>query len=232
MTTLTDTRRAVLSLVESMLDQGVLTTLDLRRYARGPEDQYEPEFIRQDLENWYRSVGIESIIGRKLSLSPCPFTRDEIVEAQQNQELLLCIPQGVTRSEFGTLFRINSWALDDPLVTLTTEEKDVWFRTSMSLRPQYLNKTGVQIKQLFEHEGKLHFSIERYLVFIARVRFLTNHTPDQQYWIWLPRGAYDRSGLLIAGFDRYGSFNVHGWLPQFSASFVGARFGVFPKSTV
>jgi len=224
------TRQATLSFVEEMLNQGVLAPTDLRQYITEPQDPFDPESVCQDLAKWYRDMGIESVIGRQLSLSPCPFTRDEIVEAYQQQEIILCVPKGVSRQELGKLFRIDSWALHDPLVTPATEKQDRWFRTSMSLKPSYMNESGVRIRRLFEDEKKLHFSIERYMVFIARIRHLTNHTPDQEYWIWLPRGAYDRSGILIAGFDRYGSFNVHGWMPQFSASFVGARYGFPPKS--
>jgi hypothetical protein len=227
---LSSSRQAILSLVESMLDQAILTPSDLRRYVTSAENQFDPEFVRQDLEEWYRNLGIESIIGRKFSISPCPFSRAEIAEAHQNHQTILCVPQNVTRSELGELFRMDNWALHDQLVTPATEKKDCWFKTSMDLRPIHLNKTGMEIKHLFADEGKLHFSLERYLVFIARIKHLTCQTPDQEYWIWLPRKAYDRSGMLIAGFDRYGSFNVHGWMPQFSASFVGARYGLLPSS--
>jgi hypothetical protein len=93
-------------------------------------------------------------------------------------------------------------------------------------------KTGVEITREFEDQKKVLFSLERYLVFIARMRYLSATTPDSEYWIWLPHGRYDRSGMLIAGFDRYGTFNVHGWMPQFCASFLGARYGSLPENTI
>ncbi|HEY9062652.1 MAG TPA: hypothetical protein VIO64_19460 [Pseudobacteroides sp.] len=227
-----NTKQSILSLVDNLLSQKVISPSDLRRYVRQSIDDTDPEFIREEMETWYRNAGIESIIGKKLELSPCPFTAEEILEAQQNQETILCVPKGISREEFGELFHIKSWALHDPLVTPAIEQEDCWFKVSMSLTPSYMNKSGIELCHQFEDEKKMHFSLERYLVFIARIRYLTGKTPDSEYWIWIPRGRYDRSGMLIAGFDRNASFNVHGWMPQFSASFLGARYGIAPKSSI
>lgn len=225
-----NTRQSVLSLVDNLLNQKVISPSDLRRYMREMVDNTDPEYVREELELWYRYSGIEAITGEKLVLSPCPFTQDEICEAKENNEIILCIPKGISREIFGKLFHIESWALYDPLVTHAQEKEDCWFKTSVSMTPSYMNKSGTELSYQFEEESKLNFSLERYLVFIARVRYLTGRTPDSEYWIWLPRGRYDRSGMLIAGFDRNGTFNVHGWMPQFSASFLGARYGIPPKA--
>jgi len=222
------TRKEVLTLVETMLHQGILSQQELSRYVKPITDSHDPEHVRRELEDWYRNLGIESITKTKFSLAPCPFTREEIEAAHNNGEVILCLPAHVTRAELGKLFRLESWALHDPLVSSGTEESDFWFRTSMEMQPGYLYQTGVQIKHLFRDEGKTQFSLERYLVFAARVRHLTHQLPDAQYWIWLPHRAYDRSGMLIAGFDRFGSLSVHGWMPQFSASFLGARYALAP----
>ncbi len=227
-----NTKKNLLILVENLLNQKILSPSDLRPYTGGTLDSSDPEFVREDLEDWYRKSGIESVTGRKLKLSPCAFTEEEIREAQRHNEIILCVPGGVTREEFGKLFYVESWALSDPLVTRATEKEDFWFMTSANPTPGYLKKTGLEITQEFEDQKKVHFSLERYLVFIARMRFLSGATPDSEYWIWLPHGRYDRSGMLIAGFDRYGTFNVHGWMPQFSASFLGARYGSLPRNTI
>jgi hypothetical protein len=219
-----DTEASFLETLESLIQNKVIKASKLRKFLTLEDDLNDPEAIRLDLENWYRNLGIEAIIGRKFSLSSCPFAAEEIKAAKEENNIILCVPQDVTREQLGVLFRIDSWALHDPLVAVATEKEDFWFETSMSLSPNYLKQTGVDVCHQFEDQGKLHFSLERYLVFIARVRYLLKQTPDLEYWIWLPRGRYDRSGMLIAGFDRYGGFNVHGWMPQFATSFVGARF--------
>lgn len=224
-----NTKQCVLSLLEQLISQRVIQPSDIKRYVRDTVSATDPEYIREEMEKWYRNAGIEAIIGRKFSLAPCPFSETEIMEAQLNQELILCVPKGVTRQELGKLFYIDNWVLHDPLVTRVTEKEDTWFRTSMSMTPSHMKQTGLEVFHEFEEEKKLNFSLERYLVFIGRVRYLTGETPDSEYWIWLPHGRYDRSGMLIAGFDRNGTFNAHGWMPQFSASFLGARFGIPPK---
>jgi hypothetical protein len=226
-----NTKYSVLSLLEQLLIQRVIQPADIKKYLRDSLTSTDPEYIREEMEKWYRNAGIEAITGRKFNLSPCPFTEAEIIEAQQNQEIILCVPKGVKREELGKLFYIDSWVLHDSLVNRVTEKEDNWFRTGISMTPGNMKQTGMEVFHRFEEENKLNFSLERYLVFIGRVRYLTGQTPDSEYWIWLPQGRYDRSGMLIAGFDRNGAFNAHGWMPQFSAGFLGARFGIYPRKS-
>jgi len=221
-----NTKQKFIGLIEEMLGQKIITFYDLKKYVKDLKDLTDPVFVKYEMEEWYKNMGLEHITGRKLSLSDCPFKQEELEEAYEKGEIILCIPEGIKREEFGKLFRLDSWALYDPLVTPATEKEDCWFRTSMSLTPVYMNSTGVDVSRDIEDQNKLNFSLERYLVFIGRMRYLTGKTPDLEYWIWLPRGRYDRSGMLIAGFDRNTNLNVHGWMPQFSASFLGARFGI------
>jgi hypothetical protein len=232
MSTLNETasRKTFLQLCEGLLQQGIISSTDLMRYVDRNPDKYDPENVRLELELWYKNLGIEAIIGRSLHLSECPFSKKEIEEAAAQNEVILCVPGAVSRADLGTLFRLDSWALHDRLVSKSIEKEDFWFKTSMSLSPGFLNMTGIEIKHKFLDEKKVLFSLERYLVFIGRVRFLLNQTPDQEYWIWLPHVPYDRSGMLMAGFDRFHTFNVHGWMPQFSASFNGARYGLLPEA--
>lgn len=229
MTTMENTKKQMLQLIDNMLTANVIQGTDLKRFTVIDNSPEEPEMIRLELELWYKGMGIEQITGEKLELSSCPFTREEIIEARESGDIILCIPKGITREQIGQLTRITSWALHDQLVTAATEQDDCWMRTSASLTPSHIKKTGIEVSHLFEDEGKYNFSLERYLIYIARIRFLTGKTPDSEYWIWLPRGRYDRSGMLIAGFDRNGGFNVHGWMPQFSVSFLGARYGIPPQ---
>ncbi len=228
---LRNTKQQFLSMLERLIDDQVVSPHDISRFASPCDNPHDPEYVRKDLEDWYRHLGLESITRRKVSLSPCPFTRDEIEEAEEHNETIICVPKKVTRAQFGLLFRMNTWALNDPLVTLATESEDLWFRTSLNPQPTHIKCSGMEIKHLFIREGKVHFSLERYLVFVARFLWLTKRLPDSQYWIWLPHKPYDRSGMLIAGFDRYGSLSVHGWMPQFSASFLGARYGYTARDT-
>lgn len=224
------TKEQFLGLLEEMLEAGVVKPYELRKYVKAPEDMMDPDYITVEMENWYKDMGIEAIIGREFKLSKCPFTKEEIEEANKNDEIIICVPKGVTREQLGILFRLDSWALHDVMVTPATESEDVWFRTSKSLIPTEMKSTGVECAHKAEDENLLSFSIERYMVFIGRIRYLTGKTPDIQYWIWLPRGRYDRSGMLMAGFDRNGVLNVHGWMPQFYANFLGGRFGIPAKN--
>jgi len=189
----------------------------------------EPILLKKEMENWYIGLGINDITETAFSLDDCPFSKEEIDLAIKNEEMILCVPKNLTKKQLGKLFRIESWAFEDELVEESREKNDLWFKTEANPSPGFIRENGIDVTRKFRRERKVLFSLEIYLVFIARYRFLFNQTPDSEYWIWICKGRYDRSGMLIAGFDRNKKFNVHGWMPQFSAGFLGARYGVLPK---
>ncbi len=217
------TRDEALNLVRAMLTDGIIAAHDLVGFAPRVINAHDPEALRHEWEQWYVSLGIEMVTGRRFHLDPCPFTEDEIAAAAAAGDIILGVPKGVSRRELGELFRLSSWALSDPLISDTTESEDFWLKTSRSPSPPHLNKSAADVRRLFEDQRKLGFSLERYLVLAARTRYLTGAYPDYRYWTWLLRGRYDRSGMLIAGFDPQGVFSVHAWMPRFQASFLGAR---------
>ena len=192
----------------------------------------DPILIKKEMENWYIGMGINDITGTSLSLDDCPFSKEEIDLAIKNNELILCVPKKVSRKQLGKLFRIESWALDDELVGESREKRDLWFKTKATPAPEFIRESGIDITRKLREEKKVLFSLEIYLVFIARYRYIFNTTPDSEYWIWIFKGRYDRSGMLIAGFDRNKKFSVHGWMPQFSAGFLGARYGELSKNQI
>lgn len=221
-----NTKKSMLELIDQFIDEKQFSLGDFKKYSEDVRNITNPQSVHWEMQQWYRTLGIEHLTGKKFELSECPFSEEEIIRANENNEMILCVPKGITREVLGKLFHIESWALHDPLVTPATEKEDCWFKTSMKQIPDYLNVSGLDVSRQIEDEKQINFSIERYMVFIARMRHITGKTPDAEYWIWLPVGRYDRSGMLMAGFDKLGRFNVHGWMPRFQASFLGARCGV------
>jgi len=215
--------------IQSLLDDGSIHPEDLKSLIQREIHDLEPECIRQEIENWYICLGIEDITGRKFRLSPCPFTKAEIEIANKNNEIILCVPSGLTRQDLGKLFRINCWVLGDSLYAERIYKEDFWFRTPITFEPPYVDISAKEARRIFEDEGKLGFSLSRYLVYLTRMKHLTGKWPDQKWWTWLLAYKYDRSGFLIAGFDSEGKLSVHGWMPNFKAKFVGARYLVVPE---
>lgn len=222
-------KKHILQFIQSLLDDGALHPQDINSIIQKERGDFEPENVRQEIENWYIGLGIETIIENKFRLSPCPFTKQEIEIANKNNEIILCVPSGLTRQDLGKLFRIDCWALGDSLYAERVYKEDFWFRTPMTFEPPYIAMSAKEARRIFEDKDKLGFSLSRYLVYLARVKYLTGKWPDQKWWTWLLAYKYDRSGVLIAGFDSEGKLSVHGWMPNFKAKFVGARYLMVPE---
>jgi len=229
-------KEQVLKLIKAMIADGIILPQDLVRFIPKKVDSYDPEIVRQEMEDWYNNLGIESIIGHKLSLSPCPFSRKEIDQTIQNNEIILCQPKALTKKQIGQLLRMECWALDDPSVNSVgvKQDYDFWCKTQAALEPpmEFRGLNAEKIRRIFADEGKIGFTLELYLIFIARMRYLRSEIPDKRWWIWLLNTTYDASGYLIAGFDSKANFNVHSWMPKFSAKFVGARYLSLPKKRI
>jgi hypothetical protein len=216
-------KERALSLIQALISDGILTGRDLAPFVPEADDPYDPEFVTQEFEAWFKGLGIELVTGRPFRLDACTFTREELEEAESKGSIVLVSPKGLSGREVGRLTHFESWAFDDPLVSETVEEEDLWFLTPLTTTPDAGNVSGRAIRRQYEEHGYLGFSLQRYMIFAARARFLTGKLPDQRWWVWLLRGRYDRSGSLIAGFDPRGRFSVHAWLPHFQSSFVGCR---------
>ncbi len=216
-------RKNALETIKSMIDDKIISACDLRALVPKEEDPFDPEHVRQNMEKWYKTLGIEEVIRRKFSLSLPFFTRDEIVKADEANEILVCVPKEVTRSQLGNLFNLSSWALDDSLVSNTTEIEDFWFTTKRTLVPDCLDKSGNEIRRTYENESKLGMSLERYMVFVARMRYLGLGTPDLKHRSWLVRGKYEGKMMLVAGFDSNGKLSIHAWMPHLHSPLIGGR---------
>jgi hypothetical protein len=217
------TRDRALGLIQGLLADGIITGVDLRAYVPSVEDPLDPEAVRQDYEAWFRSAGIETVTGRRFTLGPCPFTREELADAAVEGWIPVVSPTGLRVEEVAAGLRFDTWATSDPLVTAPPEEEDFWFLTPAALVPEDGNTTAREVRQTYDRTGHLGMSLQRYMIVAARLRHLTGQLPDYRWWVWIMRGRYDRSGFLIAGFDPNQRFSVHAWMPNFQAAFVGHR---------
>ncbi len=221
-------RESSVQLIQSLVSDKVIDGHDLIRFAAREQDRYNQEYVRQEMEQWYRTLGIEFITQQSFRLSPPPFTSEELAAAYASNEIVVCVPRGVTRSQLGELFRLQSWALSDELVTEGKEVGDFWFTTKRSEVPDGRNKRGTQVMEELERDGKLGMTLNRYMAFVARMRHETGRTPDIGHWIWLTRSQYDQRGVLVAGFDSRAKFSVQGWLPSFQGGRCGVRYVTHP----
>ena len=212
------------SFLNYMIQEQKISRNELMALSGNDQNSFDPKTVTAEMQAWCTTLGITQVTGRPLTLSPCPFSEEELRLMHQKNEMLICIPKGLTLQEMANLFRLESWAVKDPLVVSRKEKEDLWLKTSASPTPAFMGITGIEMKQLAEKNNWVLFSLLYYMAFIARFCYLFQKKPDYRYWIWLPKGRYDRSGMLIAGFDGNDHFNVHGWMPHFSASFLGARY--------
>lgn len=216
-------RRSAVDSVKSMFEDNIIFSLDFKEYEGNKAEVYNPEVVRKEFETWYITLGIENVTGKLFNLKSPYFTEEEIKQLNENDEMLLCVPKGVSRKELGQLFHLNSWANEDDLVSNTIEVEDFWFKVKISQKPEHLDKGGKEIKSLYEKDRKLGMSLERYMVMVARMRYLFGETPDTKTKTWIQNNKYEKSAMLIAGFDSNKNFSVQAWMPNFHTPIVGGR---------
>lgn len=211
-------------LVMQLIKDGIVMKSDLIRHLKNNTSLTLPEIVRDEMETWYKNMGIETLTGCPFHLKTPYFTEGEIRELENNGEVLLCLPGGVDAITLGKLFHMECWALQDPLVTLRTEHDDFWFSTSKKFEPDFTDRTSNEITKRYKDNGKLNMSIERYMVFLARMRYLTGKYPDAFHKIWLPNTRYEEKAVLIAGMDSRSRFCAYPWMPNFHSPKVGGRY--------
>jgi len=219
-----DNKKSGVDLVTQLIKDGIVVKSDLLHHLQNNELITAPEKARDKMETWYKNMGIETLTGSPFRLKLPYFTEDEIQELENNDEILLCLPGGIDAAILGKLFHMDCWAFHDPLVTLKTEHDDFWFSVKKSFEPEYTDKTSKEITKRYKDDGKLNMSIERYMVFLARIRYLTGKYPDTLFKTWLPNTRYEDKGVLIAGIDSRSLFYAHPWMPNFHSPKVGGRY--------
>lgn len=213
-----------MKIIDSLIADEIISASDLANYNDAGANRTDPEHIRREMENWYITLGIEELIGHTFRLNLPYFTESEINEAYQKNEMIMCLPKGLTKKMLGTLFNLQSWAITDELVADKTEASDFWFMMKMEEVSEYLDSQGREIRKIYEKEEKLQLTLERYMVYIARMRYLYRKTPDTSTKTWLVNSRYEKKAMLIAGFDSKSKFSIHAWMPNFHSPYVGGRY--------
>lgn len=178
------------------------------------------------------------------AVRPCPFTDSEIDELahfrdpedfSKPREMLVFLPKNLAPDALCGMWGIKSNMnfANDGLVNVTMKDVDQWFITSTSRIPEFLSKSGDWIIDFYKGkmngEQRLHgMDIRRYLMFCGFHFEHFGRFPDQGYWNFLWATAYDRSGILVSGFDRFGVLSSHGWMKNWSSKFSGSRYVVLP----
>ncbi|NUS73782.1 MAG: hypothetical protein HOQ05_10295 [Corynebacteriales bacterium] len=162
-------------------------------------------------------------------VAPCPFTDAELMELEDNDELLVYVPDGISAEQFCELFGITAnvnFAVESNMIRTVMVNEAHWFVTSASKAPELIGRSGKAAKRIYEDEGLHGLDLRRYLCFCAAFKARNGYFPDQTYWSFLLSGSYDRSGVSIIGFDAWGNLSHHGWMKNFEAKFCGSRYAV------
>ncbi len=142
--------------------------------------------------------------------------------------MLVYLPRSITVEGLCDLFGIKAninFAQEKLIRTVMTDE-DQWFITSNTKTPELIYKSGNEAKRIYEDEGLHGLDLRRYLAFVGYFHKQHGHYPDSSYWTFLHSGSYDRSGISVVGFDRFGTLNHHGWMRDFKSKFTGSRYCV------
>ena len=160
----------------------------------------------------------------------CPFTETEIEELERTNELLAYLPANISPKELCDRFRIktNIDFENEKMIRNVMVSESQWFITSASKTPELLYKSAKFAQRIYEDEGLHGMDLRRYLAFVATYKHKFKEFPDNTYWTFLLAGNYDRSGVSVIGFDRFGVLSHHGWMKDFKTKFCGSRYIVLP----
>jgi hypothetical protein len=161
-----------------------------------------------------------------IEVAPCPFTKAECQELDDNGEMLIYIPAGIKPAEMCKRWGIpaNIDFEHEKIIKTCMNSEDQWVVTSKSKTPELMNQTAQAAKRTYEDDGLHGMDLRRYLAFAATFRARFDVLPDRLYWVFLHSGSYDRSGISVVGFDAHGVLNHHGWMKNFKAKFAGSRY--------
>jgi hypothetical protein len=167
---------------------------------------------------------------RDIAVKPCPFTQAEIGELEMTNEMLIYVPQEISEAQMIELGKFNTnfnWAVEQNMIRSPMTDESNWLICSASPIPEMLGQSGQNISRVYDEEGLDGMDFRRYLAFLLAYRYLTDEYPDFRQWCLLIGGHYDRSGISLVGFDRYGNFGHHGWMKNFKAKMAGGRYVIF-----
>lgn len=202
--------QALIRLIEHSLQEGQIARRDVLRAVC--DTFYHPEWVRLDFEHWLAETGITAAIGvEPRRLPPCPFGADELRAADENDEIPVAIPAGLRREHLAKAFGIRHWAISEANVTSMDAGKPVWLLVSAREGLSFVGKSCTEAVVAAEKTGHTGLSLEEYVVFAQRFRYLTGCAPDSIDWTWLPRSAYATSLVPCGGFPAQNDIFVNVW---------------------
>jgi hypothetical protein len=202
--------QALIRLIEHSLHEGQIARRDVLRTVC--DTFYHPEWVRLDFEEWLARTGITAAMGDTAEgLPPCPFTRDDLRKADEADEIPIAIPSGLRREHLAKALGIRHWAISEANVTSIGSGEPVWLLVSAREGLSSLGKSCTEAVAAAEKSGYTGLSLEEYVVFAQRYRYLTGRAPDSVDWTWLPRSAYATSLVPCGGFPAHNDIFVNVW---------------------
>lgn len=197
-------------LIEHSLRDGQVARRDILRTVC--DTFYRPEWVRLDLEQWLIQTGTMEAMGSAVrSLPPCPFTEQQLRAADENNEIAIVVPAGLRREHLAKAFDIRHWAISETDVALTGDSQGAWLLVSANDALSFLGKSCSEAVSEAEKSGHTGLSLEEYVLFAQRFRYLMGRLPDSTDWTWLPRSSYASSLVLCGGFPAYNDLFVNVW---------------------
>lgn len=201
---------ALIRLIEHSIAEGQIARRDVLRAVC--DTFYHPDWVRLDFEHWLGETGITGAIGVATQPLPrCPFSTEELRAADENGEIPVAMPAGLRREHLAAAFGIKHWAISEANVSSMEAGKPVWLLVSAREGLSFVGKSCTDAVAAAEKTGHTGLSLEEYVVFAQRYRYLTGRAPDSVDWTWLPRSAYATSLVPCGGFPAQNDIFVNVW---------------------
>lgn len=201
---------SLIQLLRRSLDEGQVGRRDVLKVVC--DTFYQPDWVRLDLAQWLAATGVIAAMGAAAKpLTPCPFTEAELRAADERNDVPVVVPAGLRRKHLAEAFAIGHWAISEAKVASEETTGDQWLLVSADKGLSCLGEACKDAMAAAERSGRTGLSLEEYVLFAQRIRYLSGSFPDDLNWTWLPRSSYQSSLVLCGGYPAYNDLFVNVW---------------------
>jgi len=195
----------------------------ITEYKKGP---LSPELVTKTFQTIWQERG--KLIGVKFEVSPCPFTREELVSLEEKGLRLGYLPKTLATQEsrhvLGEMFpKKQSRSVQKGNAATNDYNPDGWFDYEMSISAPYLGTTEKQLMKKLGQAKRQLLNENQYIIASQDSKLFAGEYLDEGS-TWARVGSRRGGALISSNFGSIGDLRVNwGLSPRDSSPSLGGR---------